>query len=119
MRPEPLHGERGLRLGAVPRETLPDEAQVERWDLVAEHAAQQATLAERAHERPVDLSRRPLARERDERVAGEPLRLAQQLQVFAGEMGVGRVQGITAVATSSTRAASSNSALTPSRAIAG
>jgi hypothetical protein len=76
-------------------------------------------LAERSHERPIDLSRRPLPRERGERVPGEPLRLAQQLQVFPGEVGVGRAQGTTAVATSSTLASSSCSAVTPSRAIAG
>ena len=80
---------------------------------------QKAMLAERSHERPVDLAGPPLPRERGELVPGEPLRVAQQLQVLLGEVGVGRAQEITAVATSSTRAASSNSALTPSSAIAG
>jgi hypothetical protein len=118
MRPEPLHGERRLGLGAVPREPLADQAQLERRDLSAEHAAQQPVLAECPHERPVDLARRPLTRERGERIPRESLRVAQQVGVLRGEVRV-RGYAITAVATSSTRAASSNSALTPSRAIAG
>ena len=118
MRPEPLHGERGLRLGAVPREPFADQAQLERRDLAAEHPAQQPALAERLHERSVDLPGRPLPRERGELIAGERLRVAQELGVLRGEVRVGG-HAITAVATSSTRAASSNSALTPSRAIAG
>jgi hypothetical protein len=118
MRAQPLHGERGLGLGAVPREPFADQAQLERRHLAAEHSAQQPVLAERAHERPVELPGRPLPRERGELIPGERLRVAQQLGVLRGEVGVGGY-AITAVATSSTRAASSNSALTPSRAIAG
>jgi hypothetical protein len=75
-------------------------------------------VAERPHERPVDVPWRPLPRERGERISGEALRVAQQLAVLRGEVRVGGY-AITAVATSSIRAASSNSALTPSRAIAG
>jgi hypothetical protein len=75
-------------------------------------------LAERAHERPVDAPGRALPREWRQLVARESLRMAQQLDVLPGEVRVGGY-AITAVATSSTRAASSNSALTPSRAIAG
>ena len=116
MRPEPLHRERGLRLGAMAREALADQAQLERRNLprATEHPTQQAVLAERAHERPVDA----LPRKRGELISGEGLRVAQQLGVLGGEVRVGGY-AITAVATSSTRAASSNSALTPSKAIAG
>ena len=112
-----LHREGGLRLGAVAREPLADQAQVERRDLAAEHPAKQAMVAERAHERPVEAS--VGSGERREDVAGKGLRAAQQLDVLLGEVRVGRAQGITAVATSSTRASGSNSALTPSSAIAG
>ena len=118
MRAQPLHGERGLRLGAVPREPLPDEAELESRDLATEHSAQQPALAERLHERSVDLAGRPFPRERRELIPGEPLRVAQELGVLRGEVRVGGY-AITAVATSSIRASSSNSALTPSRAIAG
>ena len=57
--------------------------------------------------------------ERFEDVARQLLGVLEQLDVLGGEMRVGRAQAITAVATSSTFAASSNSALTPSSAIAG
>ena len=57
--------------------------------------------------------------ERFEDVARELLRVLEQLDVLSGEVRVGRAQAITAVATSSTFAASSNRALTPSSAIAG
>ena len=118
MRAQPLHRERGLGLGAEPREPFADQAQLEGRNLAVEHPGQQPALAERAHKRPVDLPGRPLPRERGELIPGEPLRVAQQLCVLRGEVRVGGY-AITAVATSSTRAASSNSALTPSRAIAG
>ena len=120
MRPEPLHREGGLRLGAMAREALADKAQLERRNLArpAEHPAQQAVLAERAHQWAVDAPGRTLPRERGERVAGERLRVAQQLDVVFREVGVGGY-AITAVAMSSTRAASSNSAVTPNSPIAG
>ena len=60
-----------------------------------------------------------LRRERREGVARKLLRVLEQFDVLGGEVRVGRAQAITAVATSSTFAASSNSALTPSSAIAG
>jgi hypothetical protein len=119
MRPEPLDRERGLRLGAVARKALADEAQLERRNLAIQDAAQEAVLAESPHQRPVEAPGLTLAGECRERVAGEHLGVAQQLYLFLGEVGVGRAQGITAVATSSTLASSSCSAVTPSRAIAG
>jgi hypothetical protein len=76
MRPEPLHRERGLRLGAVPREPFADQAQLEGRNLAAEHSAQQPVLAERLHERSVDLPGRPFPRERGELIPGERLRVA-------------------------------------------
>jgi hypothetical protein len=74
-------------------------------------------LAERLYEWPIEA---PVLRgERREDVSRKRLGVAQQRDVLVGEVRVGRAQAITAVATSSTRAASSNSALTPSSAIAG
>ena len=58
------------------------------------------------HERPVDLPGRSRSRERRELIAGERLRVAQELGVVRGEVGVGG-HAMTAVATSSIRAASS------------
>ena len=116
MRPEPLHRERGLGLGAVTREPFADEAEVEGGHLAAEHALEQAV--ERLDERAVDPPRLALVRDRRERVAGECLRRAQQRDVLVGQVRV-RGYAITAVATSSTRAASSNSSVTPSSASAG
>jgi hypothetical protein len=117
MRAKTLHRERGLRLGAVPREALADQAQVERGDLAVEHPAQQPVLAERLDERPVDTA--VVLRQRCEDVTRQPLRMLEQFDVLWGEVRVGRAQAITAVATSSTFASTSNSALTPSSAIAG
>jgi hypothetical protein len=117
MRPEALHGERGLGLGAVAGEPLADQAQIEGRHLAVEDAAEQPVLAERLDERAVDAA--IVAGERGERVARERLRAFEQLDVLGREVRVGRAQAITAVATSSTFAASSNSALTPSNAIAG
>jgi hypothetical protein len=116
MRSESLHGERGLGFGAVPREALADQAQLERRDLAAEHSFEQAV--EGADQRPVDAAGLPAVGQRRKGVAGELLCVAQQSEVLVGEVDVGGY-AITAVATSSTRAASSNSALTPSSAIAG
>ena len=116
MRPEPLHRERGLGLGAVAGESFADQAQVEGGDLAAEHALKQAI--ECAHERPVDAPGLAGLRDRPERVACERFGGAQQLDVLVGEVRVGGY-AITAVATSSTRAASSNNSVTPSSASAG
>ena len=74
-------------------------------------------LAERGDQRAVQAA--VVCRERREDVARERLSAVEQLEVLGGEVRVGRAQAITAVATSSTFAASSNSALTPSSAIAG
>jgi hypothetical protein len=126
MRPQPLDGERGLGLGAVAGEPLADQAELERGHVVAaaEHAAEQAVLGQRADERAVQAARRrAVAGDRRQHVAGQRLRAAQQRHVLVGQVRVRRrgvaAHGITAVATSSTRAASSNSAVTPNRPIAG
>jgi len=117
MRPEALDREGGLGLGAAARKALADEAQVERGDLAVEDPAQQPVLAERRDQRPIDAP--VVRRERREDVARELLCLAQELDLLGGEVRVGGAQAITAVATSSTFAASSKSALTPRSAIAG
>jgi hypothetical protein len=117
MGPQALHRERGLGLGAVPREPLADQAQVEGRNLIVEHSAEQPVLAECGDQRPIETA--VMRRERLEHVMRELLRVLEQLDVVGREVRVGRAQAITAVATSSTFAASSNSALTPSRAIAG
>ena len=117
MRAEALDRERGLGFGAVAGKALADEAEVQRGNLAVEDAAQQAVLAERRDQGPIDAP--VVRRERGEDVARQLLGMAQQLDVLGGQVRVGGAQAITAVATSSTFAASSNSALTPSRAIAG
>jgi len=112
-----LHRERGLGLRAVPRESFADQAQVQCGDLAVEYAAEQALVAERCDQRAVDAA--AVLGERLEDVACEPLRMLEQRDVLRGEVRIGRAQAITAVATSSTFASSSNSALMPSSAIAG
>jgi hypothetical protein len=118
MRSEPLYGERGLRLGAVARQPLANQAELERRDVVVEHTAEEPLLAERSDERPVDATGLAFARDGVELVLGELLRAMEELEVLGSEVRVGGY-AITAVPTSSTFAASSNSALTPSRATAG
>ena len=117
MRPQALHREGGLGLRAVAREALADEAQVERGNLAVEDPAQQPVLAERRDQPPIDAP--VVRRERREDVARQLLGMAKQLDVLVGEVRVGGAQAITAVATSSTFASSSKSALTPRSAIAG
>jgi hypothetical protein len=75
-------------------------------------------LAERSDQRAVDATGLTFPRDLVELLARELLRAVQQLDVLGREVRVGGY-AITAVPTSSTRAASSNSALTPSSAIAG
>jgi hypothetical protein len=74
-------------------------------------------VAKRRDERPVDAA--VVLCERLEDIARKLLGVLEQLDMLSGEVRVGCAQAITAVATSSTFAASSNSALTPSNAIAG
>ena len=99
-------------------EALANQAQLERRDVVVEHPAQQPVLAERPDEGAVDATGLAFARDGIELVLGESLRVVQQLDVLGREVRVGGY-AITAVPTSSTRAASSNRALTPNNAIAG
>jgi hypothetical protein len=100
----------------VAGQSLSDEAEVEGGDLAVEDALQQPVLAEGLYERAIDAA--VVGRERREDVAGKRLGVLEELQMRLRQMRV-RGQAITAVATSSTFAASSKSALTPSSAIAG
>ena len=80
MRAEALHGEGGLRLGAVAREALADEAQVERGDLAVEDAAEQPVVAERLDQRAVDAA--VVGCERCEDIARQVFRMLEQRDVL-------------------------------------
>jgi hypothetical protein len=71
---EALDREGGLGFGAVAGKALADEAEIQRGSLAVEDAAQQAVLAERRDQRPIDAP--VVRRERREDVARQLLRVA-------------------------------------------
>ena len=121
VRAQALEGECRLGGGAIARQPLPNQAQLEGGDrsIASQHGREQPVRCQRGDERPVDRTRLPAGGDRGQDVAGQSLASFEERPLLLGQVRVGRAHGITATPTSSTRARGSKSSVTPITAIAG